>query len=182
MMTPHPHPATKIHIIEGEYKVVSDCDAVLSTVLGSCVAVCLRDATAGVGGMNHFLLPGDAGEARMGEGERYGVHLMEVLVNGLLKMGARRERLEGKVFGGARMLDGLSDIGARNGAFARRSLANEGVRILAEDLGGRRARRIEYFPVSGRARQFLLAGAPVIESRPLRALADRSISGALELF
>jgi chemotaxis protein CheD len=84
----------RVHIIQGEYKVLSDPDAVLSTILGSCVAACLRDPIAGVGGMNHFLLPGNASSPSSGgDATRYGVHLMELLINGLLKQGARRDRL-----------------------------------------------------------------------------------------
>jgi chemotaxis protein CheD len=171
-----------IHLIQGEYQVVDDPDRILATVLGSCVAACLRDPEAGVGGMNHFLLPGDAESSRAGEAERYGVHLMELLVNDLLKQGARRDRLEGKLFGGARMLEGLSDIGAKNAAFAKRFLMNEGIRIVAEALGGTRGRRVEYFPVSGRARQILLSEhtcAKISVQQPVR---PRVVDGALELF
>ena len=92
--------AKRVHIIQGEYKVVSDPDVVLTTILGSCVAACLRDPVSGVGGMNHFLLPG-TGSVTGGDATRYGVHLMELLINGLLKQGARRDRLEAKIFGGA---------------------------------------------------------------------------------
>lgn len=170
----------RIHIIQGEYRVVDDPDTVLATVLGSCVAACLRDPEAGVGGMNHFLLPGEFGSSH--EAERYGVHLMELLVNGLLKKGARRERLEGKLFGGARMMEGLSDIGAKNAVFAKRFLQNEGIRLVAENLGGDRGRRVEYSPVSGRARQSLLSGtSPVIT--PISTAPSRlPAAGSLELF
>ena len=106
--------AKRVHIIQGEYKVVSDPDVVLSTILGSCVAACLRDPVAGVGGMNHFLLPG-SGNASLGGGDatRYGVHLMELLINGLLKKGARRDRLEAKVFGGAKTIATFSNVASR---------------------------------------------------------------------
>lgn len=173
----------RIHIIQGEYRVVDDPDTVLATVLGSCVAACLRDADACVGGMNHFLLPGDPGGAR-GDAERYGVHLMELLVNGLLKKGAHRDRLEGKLFGGARMMEGLSDIGAKNAAFAKRFLQNEGIRLVAENLGGDRGRRIEYSPVSGRARQSLLSGPTPTIVPPIAAAAMNRMpaAGSLELF
>jgi chemotaxis protein CheD len=172
----------RIHIIQGEYRVVDDPHAVLATVLGSCVAACLRDPEVGVGGMNHFLLPGDESAARSGEAERYGVHLMELLVNGLLKKGARRDRLECKLFGGARMMEGLSDIGARNAAFARRFLQNEGIRVVAENLGGDRGRRIEYSPVSGRARQSLLSGPNAAFVPPAATLPKLPAAGSLELF
>ena len=70
----------RVHVIQGEFQVTDDPDVVLSTILGSCVAACLRDPVAGVGGMNHFLLPGDGGQTGGGEVARYGVHLMELLI------------------------------------------------------------------------------------------------------
>ncbi|KAF2990616.1 chemotaxis protein CheD [Methylocystis sp. MJC1] len=174
-------PGKRIHVIQGEYQVVDDPEVVLTTVLGSCVAACLRDPEARVGGMNHFLLPGDMESFRNGDAERAGVHLMELLVNGLLKRGARRERLEGKLFGGARMMEGLSDIGAKNAAFAKRFLINEGIKIVAEALGGTRGRRIEYFPVTGQARQIFLSGgddARILSERVVKP----SSAGSVELF
>lgn len=173
---------TKIHVIQGEYRVVDRPNVVLATILGSCVAACLRDPEAHVGGMNHFLLPGDLDGTKAADAERYGVHLMELLVNGLLKRGARRERLEGKLFGGARMLDGLPDIGSKNASFARRFLNNEGIRIVAEDLGGARGRRLEYYPRSGRARQIFLSGY-VHKSQPAEAATVKPVlEGTLEFF
>ena len=95
----------RVHIVQGEYKVSDDPSVVVSTLLGSCVAACIRDPIAGVGGMNHFLLPGeDTRPAHAQDAERYGDYLMELLVNGLMKKGAQRERLEAKLFGGARMM------------------------------------------------------------------------------
>lgn len=176
------NPTRKIHLIQGEYQVVSEPNVVLSTILGSCVAACLRDPAAGVGGMNHFLLPGGDASRRQ-EADRYGVYLMELLINGLLKRGARRERIEAKLFGGARMLEGLSDIGAQNSAFAREFLANEGIRVLAENLGGTHGRRLEFFPVSGRARQILLPqNSSVIEKSLVRRESKTENYGTLELF
>ena len=86
---------------------------VLSTILGSCIAACMRDPVAGVGGINHFLLPGQSNGSG-GEATRYGVHLMELLINGLLKKGARRERLEAKIIGGAKTISGFSNVGEKN--------------------------------------------------------------------
>lgn len=180
-MTDHSVGAKKIHVVQGEYVVVDDESVVLGTILGSCVAACLRDPEAGVGGMNHFLLPGDISRAS-GDAERYGVHLMELLINGLLKRGAQRERLEGKLFGGARMVDGLSDIGAKNAAFAKNYLRNEGIKLVAEDLGGRHGRRIEYYPVTGRARQIFLSGDPRKVHLVETPLAKPASQGAVELF
>jgi len=99
--------------------------------------------------MNHFLLADGDGEEAM----RYGAYAMEVLINDLLKLGASRERLQAKLFGGAKIMERLNDIGAENVLFARRFLTTEGIPVVGESLGGRRARRVEFWPVGGRARQ-----------------------------
>ncbi len=101
----------KVHIIQGQYYVSDDPNVVLMTLLGSCVAACIHDPVARVGGMNHFLLPGAGRNTNTREAERYGVHLMELLLNGLLQYGARKDRLQAKLFGGARTIERLSDIG-----------------------------------------------------------------------
>ncbi|MFB9913918.1 chemoreceptor glutamine deamidase CheD [Rhizobium paknamense] len=152
--------ARRVHIIQGEYKVISDPNVVLSTILGSCVAACLRDPVAGVGGMNHFLLPGSASPG-MGGGDatRYGVHLMELLINGLLKKGARRDRLEAKIFGGAKTIATFSNVGEQNAAFAMQFLRDEGIKVIGSSVGGEHGRKLEFWPVSGRARQYPLTGA-----------------------
>jgi chemotaxis protein CheD len=173
----------RVHIIQGEYYVADDQDVMVTTILGSCVAACIRDPLAGVGGINHFLLPGTHGRTKAGEAERLGVHLMELLVNGLLKRGARRERLEAKLFGGARTVRGHNDIGKQNVEFAERFLRDEGIANVGGSTGGLRGRRIQYWPVSGRARQILLAGSPEVERRPIPstpAVVDNA--GELELF
>jgi len=164
----------KVHIVQGEYFVSDDPDVVLVTLLGSCVAACIRDPVARVGGMNHFLLPGDDKAARNGAAERYGVHLMELLVNGLLRRGARRERLEAKLFGGARTMEAFSDIGQKNVAFAERFLKTENIAYLGGSYGGESGRRLQFWPVCGRARQALIAGAdvPVIVAPPPPQTAD----------
>jgi chemotaxis protein CheD len=169
----------KVHLIQGEYRISDAPDLLFSTLLGSCVAACVRDPLAGVGGMNHFLLPGGEGH----DGLRYGVHAMELLVNGLLKRGARRERLEAKLFGGARLSDNLTDVGDQNAAFAERFLRDEGIRFVGGSLRGEQARRVQFWPVSGRARQVLLSrsegDALPAERRPAPPpVAD----GGLELF
>lgn len=172
----------RINIIQGEYYVTDDPSVMVSTLLGSCVAACLRDPVAGVGGINHFLLPGrQSGEAQ--EGERIGVHLMELLVNGLLKAGARRERLEAKVFGGARTVRGLTDIGQRNVEFAEKFIRNEGIALRAGSVGGEQGRRIQYWPVSGRARQSLVSGPQAFEQRPSKIVVPVTPNaGELEMF
>ena len=172
----------KVHVIQGEFFVSEEPALVLTTILGSCVAACMRDGVAGVGGMNHFLLPGDDRQAE--GGLRYGVQAMELLVNGLLRRGARRDRLEAKLFGGARLIDGLTDIGAQNAAFAERFLRDEGIRHSGGSLRGDQPRRVQFWPVSGRARQICLprSEASVFASERRRPPSPREDSGALELF
>jgi chemotaxis protein CheD len=176
--------ARRVHIIQGEYKVVSDPDVVMTTILGSCVAACLRDPLAGVGGMNHFLLPGSGG-AGGGDATRYGVHLMELLINGLLKKGARRDRLEAKVFGGAKTIASFSNVGEQNAAFAMQFLKDEGIPVINSSTGGDHGRKIEFWPISGRARQYPLTGAETqktvaLEERPV--VVPRSTPSSIEFF
>lgn len=166
----------RVNIIQGEFKVSDDPNVVLTTLLGSCVAACIRDPVARIGGMNHFLLPGDAGAAR---DEQMGVHLMELLLNGLMRKGAQRERLEAKIFGGARMMAGLSDIGAKNAEFAKRFLTYEGVKLVGGDCGGVQGRRIQFQPSTGRALQSYIA--QIVETAPAKPLVRPSV-GDVDLF
>ncbi|HAL39927.1 MAG TPA: chemoreceptor glutamine deamidase CheD [Polaromonas sp.] len=142
-----------VKLLPGEYYVTSR-DMVLTTVLGSCVSACVRDSIAGIGGMNHFMLPEDADPASRDAAAamRYGVYAMEMLLNELFKAGARRERLEAKVFGGGAVLANMTmlNIGDRNADFVLRYLQTEQVRITAQDLRGSLPRRINYFPMTGR--------------------------------
>jgi len=172
----------KINIVQGEFHVTQDPNVVLTTLLGSCVAACIRDPKAGVGGMNHFLLPGNDGSSNR-EAESYGVHLMELLVNGLLKSGARRDRLEAKLFGGARTMEGLSDIGAKNGRFAETFLRHEGINYIGGSLGGEGGRRVQFWPVAGRARQSLFGSEKLPPVAPKPIIMPTPVdSGAIEFF
>jgi chemotaxis protein CheD len=141
-----------VKLLPGEYFVTGE-PMVLTTVLGSCVSACVRDVTTGIGGMNHFMLP-DEGDAQQGSSAamRYGAFAMEVLLNELIKAGARRERLEAKVFGGGAVLAQMThlNIGERNAAFVLRYLQLEQVRVVAQDLCGDLPRRVNYFPQTGR--------------------------------
>lgn len=173
-----------VHVIQGEYRVVDEPGVVLTTILGSCVATCLWDPFAAVGGLNHFLLPGDDGDA--GEEMKYGVNAMELLINGMLQKGAARGRIQAKLFGGANVVQGLSDVGARNAEFGRRFLQLEGIPLIAESLGGNRARRIRFWPTTGRAGQMLLdpTNTEVIaaERRRVEKPAANPAAGSVELF
>lgn len=143
-------------ILPGEFYVTPSTEAV-TTVLGSCIAACIRDPSARVGGMNHFMLPEDApggtgtwNAQDGGASTRYGSYAMESLVNELLKLGARRERFEVKLFGGGRILPSMTDVGKRNIEFAHAFLKTEGLRISAEDVGDVFPRRVVYFPETGK--------------------------------
>ncbi|MFA6966199.1 chemoreceptor glutamine deamidase CheD [Bosea sp. (in: a-proteobacteria)] len=145
--------ATIITVAPGEHEITSAKDEIVATVLGSCVSVCLRDSQSGVGGLNHFLLPKNNGGTDTSAGERYGDTAMEVLINGLLKRGAKRANFEAKVFGGARVLSGATmlAIGDGNIAFVTDFLKREGIQTVSKDVGGTRSRRIHYQPSTGRA-------------------------------
>ncbi|TGD66204.1 chemotaxis protein CheD [Tabrizicola sp. WMC-M-20] len=148
-------------VIQGEYIISSDPQDVLSTILGSCVAAFLRDPVAGVGGLNHFLLPGNDPNDR--NAMKYGLNAMELLINSLISSGARRDRLEGKLFGGGRMVPGLTDIGAANGRFAEDFLRRENIRYLGGSLGGDHGRKIRVWPVSGQVQQMKMPTTAVKE-------------------
>ncbi|MFO1385353.1 MAG: chemoreceptor glutamine deamidase CheD [Chitinivorax sp.] len=140
-------------ILPGEYYATSR-DMLLVTVLGSCVAACIRDRQTGVGGMNHFMLPDSNQDAdtMVGLPTRYGTYAMEVLINQLLKIGAKRSNLEAKIFGGGNVLRGftVSNVGQKNSSFVKEFLALEKIPIVAEDLLDIYPRKVYFFPQSGR--------------------------------
>ena len=140
-----------VKLLPGEFYVSRD-DRLLVTVLGSCVAACIRDSSNGVGGMNHFMLPVRGGDP-VALSARYGVYAMEVLIEQVLKTGGRRDRLEAKVFGGAKVLSGFSAtaVGERNSAFVLDFLAGEEIRVVAQDLLDVYPRKLYFFPATGRA-------------------------------
>jgi len=171
-------------VLPGEY-FVHDGDIVIQTVLGSCVAACLVDRGAGIGGMNHFLLPeGDDASAR------YGAFAMELLINELIKAGARRGSLEAKVFGGAAVIRAMTrlDVGRQNVAFVEQFLAQGRVPIVSRDVLDVTPRRVCLFPNSGRAMVKKLApsAAPAVANQELvyRRRLGTAVArgGAVELF
>ena len=112
---------------------------VLQTLLGSCVSACLYDPAVGVGGMNHILLPGDVNLHAFDASSRYGINAMELLINEMCQLGARRSRLQAKIFGGGNVLGTVqakNGPGERNVAFIRDYLELEGIPLIAEDTGG----------------------------------------------
>lgn len=170
----------RIPIIQGEHAVVGRPGVMITTLLGSCVAVCLQDPGSQVGGMNHFLLGEPGKDDRIAESDlvRYGVHSMELLINELMRNGARRDRLKAQMYGGASVVAGLGDVGKRNIDFARRFLSEEGIPLAHSDVGGFSARRVEFLPFDGRARSSLVKD-PVPLVAPPRVRIPQS---ELELF
>ncbi len=149
------HHSDAAKILPGEFYATGR-EMVLVTVLGSCVCACIRDKAAGIGGMNHFMLP-DSGQDKnnpLGESARYGVYAMEILINQLLKMGAKRSSLEAKVFGGASVLRGftVANVGERNAEFVLQFLKTEKIPVLAQDLLDIYPRKVYFFPTKGLVR------------------------------
>ena len=140
-------------ILPGEYYFTNK-SMLIVTVLGSCVAACLRDRVSGIGGMNHFMLPDGNGDVSnpTSASMRYGAYAMEVLINQLLKAGAKRENLEAKVFGGGNVLRGFTaiNVGERNARFVRDFLRTEHIHVVAEDLNDVHPRKVYFFPDTGR--------------------------------
>jgi chemotaxis protein CheD len=175
----------RLPIVQGEHKVVAEPGYMITTVLGSCVAVCLQDAVAKVGGMNHFLLaePTPGGITSPADMQRYGIHAMELLINEMMRHGAVRERLRAHLYGGANVVAGLGDIGAKNAAFAREFVRMEGIGIGHCDLGGRHARKVEFLPYEGKARATLVAEPPPLAIAPAaRRRRELVPAGDIELF
>ena len=178
-------------ILPGEYYVTRE-DEVIDTVLGSCVAACIRNPRLGIGGMNHFMLPRPSGsgtdtwEKIAGRAMRYGSASMEQLINSVLSAGGTRQDLEVKIFGGGRVIPKLSDIGAHNLAFVREFLKQEGLKIASEDAGDTCSRHVQYFPRSGRVRvRHLKVHAAELgakEQRYLDRLERTPVAGEIDLF
>ena len=175
----------------GDYYVAAPGE-LIGTVLGSCVSACVRDRRLRVGGMNHFMLPADQSDGGRVWGEsasaatRYGNVAMERLINEILKLGGRRSDLEVKLVGGGRMLDAVTDVGARNIQFVRRYVRTEAFCVVGEDLGDHCARKVLYDPASGHARVkrlTRLAGRVLAEERRYqRDIHRTAVGGDIELF
>lgn len=142
-----------ISVSQGAHEISGQDGEILSTILGSCVAACIRDPLLRIGGLNHFLLPGESGDHSgvSSADMRYGDAAMEILINALMRKGANRGRLEAKVFGGANVLAGNHGaVGQRNCQFVQDFLKHEGIPILAKDLGGDHPRRVNFDPYNGK--------------------------------
>lgn len=175
------NPDKIVHVTQGNFHVSDDPSVVLSTVLGSCVAACLYDPARGIGGMNHFLLPGN--DPNAGQNVKYGAHSMEQLINAMLRQGASRERIEVQLYGGAQVVRNLARIGDSNARFAEQFVREERFRITGRDLGGSNGRRVRFRPSTGRAQvsafETDLAERTQLHALPSAAARNR---GEVELF
>ncbi|MCB1830788.1 MAG: chemoreceptor glutamine deamidase CheD [Chromatiaceae bacterium] len=183
-------PAAKI--LPGEY-YVSNQNELITTVLGSCVSACIRDPVAGVGGMNHFMLPNsERGDWSGRDGvasnaTRYGNYAMEHMINDILKHGGRRGNLEVKVFGGGQIISSMSSVGLNNINFIHEYIHIEGLQLLNEDVGDCYPRKIVFYPASGRVqvkkiRQLHNDALLQREQSYKQSIDHQPVAGEVELF
>lgn len=176
-----------VKILPGQYYAAAG-EGSISTLLGSCVATCLWDPLRKVGGMNHFMLPGEASQSPSpwAVSARFGVYAMDVLINEMVHLGSDRRRLVAKVFGGARVLQGFDklDVGAMNSRFVLDFLREEGIPIAAQDLLGDAPRKIHFFPATGKVqvRRLQLQAELVKQERDYLSEVEQTPGGFVELF
>lgn len=177
-------------ILPGEY-YVTQRDMMIVTVLGSCVSACIRDRDTGIGGMNHFMLPHSDADPNnpLSTSTRYGTYAMEMLINHLLKLGARRAFLEAKLFGGGNVMQGFTvhKVGTRNAEFALSYLETEQIAVVSQDLLDIHPRKVYFFPKTGRVLVKKLRNLhnETISERELQyqqRIAAEKASGDVELF
>jgi len=162
------HPSTGIviaKVLPGFFYLTSE-DEMINTVLGSCVCACIRDPQVGIGGMNHYMLPGTMKGYEEGVSDttsdfanRYGQHAMDNLIQSLIDHGCRKESLEVKLFGGGHVMDIASNVGADNIAFGTQYFARLGIPVVSSDFGDTYPRKVNYSPLTGQVKMMKLRGA-----------------------
>jgi chemotaxis protein CheD len=187
----HHHAGYIAKILPGEYYVTRH-DEILTTVVGSCIAACIRDSVNGIGGMNHFMLPTHVTyknkweHTKVSFASRYGSFAMEYMINEILKHGGNRRNLEVKLFGGGRIMQNMANIGQKNIEFVKNYIQLEGLTLLAEDLGDIYPRKILYYPGNGRVRVKKLRAMEqsilVRENVYRRKLEKQPLAGDVDLF
>ncbi|MCX7024423.1 MAG: hypothetical protein NT080_07375 [Spirochaetes bacterium] len=179
-----------VMIHPGEWYASGD-EIVIGTVLGSCVSVALYDRVRGVGGLNHFMLPGEERHPiEKSDGARFGMFAMDLLINGLMKLGSSRAALQAKIFGGAAILTmggtAVGMIGDQNIRFAIEYLEGDGIPIVASDVGGLQARKLFLFPKTGKVLMKRFgkdtADLVAIEEKEYIAKVELQPDGAVTLF
>lgn len=178
-----------IKLFSGDCYVTDKPKSMLVTILGSCISACIRDPQNGIGGMNHFLLPhGEHRDiAHTQEATRYGAYAMEQLINGIIKLGGSKGRLEVKLFGGGNVIKSNTLIGHRNVEFVKDFMKKEGLLIAGSDLGGDYPRRIHYFTDTGKVMMRNLQRKEDLavveeEKRFAASLETKPIEGDVDLF
>lgn len=182
----HHFQSDAVKVLPGEY-FVSNEDIVIMTVLGSCIAACIWDTRVAVGGMNHFMLPeGDSSDTS----GRYGSFAMELLINEMIKLGARRESMQAKVFGGGQVMAGFTkmNVGERNTEFVMDYLHTEHITVVSKDVLDIYPRKVVFFPTTGKAMVKKLAHShpDTLESTERKgnvlAIARKTAAGSVDLF
>jgi chemotaxis protein CheD len=180
-------------LLPGDYYVTT-VDEMITTVLGSCVSACIRDAVTGIGGMNHFMLPETTrsrldtrDESIVGTALRYGNYAMEHLINTILQYGGKRKNLEVKLFGGGKVIATLGDVGSRNIEFVLEYVDTEALNLVSHDLGDIYPRKVNFFPKTGRVRMKKikdLHNETIIlrEKQYGSQIKDLSVESTIELF
>lgn len=169
----------RITVMQGQVYVGTGAPEILTTVLGSCIACCLYDPIARVGGMNHFLLAEPSPGSGTVADQNYGIFLMELLINQMMTRGGVKSRMKAHIYGGGNMHAGMTRIGDANARFALNFLADEGIPVVRQDIGGENARRVDFDPVLGRTRCRHVEKVAVPAPKPISQPAH---GGDLELF
>ena len=173
-------------ILPGEF-YVTDKQELITTVLGSCVSACIYDPSSGLGGMNHFMLPGNEAATDADGSTRYGLFAMESLVNEILKRGSLKKNLKAKLFGGGQIIENMSDIGQKNIRFAKKFLFSEAIPLESHDLGLSYPRKVNFYPHSGKVmvKRLQCLHNNTIEMREkqyMLTLNTQPVTGDVELF
>lgn len=173
-------------LLPGEY-YITEKKEMITTVLGSCVSACIYDSTAGIGGMNHFMLPGAESSDKNDDSARYGLYAMESLINEILKCGCKKSNLKAKLFGGGQIIQNMSDIGRKNVHFAKTFIYSEGITLESSDLGLIYPRKVNFFPHLGKVMVKRLKSLhnSTIQDREKKyydSINKEKVSGEIELF
>ncbi len=179
-------------VLPGDFKITTKPDEVISTLLGSCVAACIRCRKTGFGGLNHFLLPSTRGREIQDDAHamRYGDYAMEVLIGSILRSGGCRNSLEAKIFGGANMYatDSSKPVGRSNIQFVLDFINSEGISLIAEDVGGGAGRKIYFHPATGKVKVQKLQKQKELDVKQFETKYGHNLnnnetdSGTIELF
>lgn len=173
-------------LLPGEFYVTSKPE-MITTVLGSCVSACIYDPLTGCGGMNHFMLPGDERNSKTDASARYGLYAMESLINEILKLGASKDKLRAKLFGGGQIIENMTNVGLKNIRFAKTFLFSESIELVSSDLGLAYPRKVNFYPSTGKAfvKRLKTLHNSTIQDREIEYmehLKKDDISGEIELF